>query len=342
MLPQVSVDINAMHIAVINRTCGGLTGSRVAGLLVRIPVETVVAYVADLKPELTFAVNGRRLAFCTYVDNIYSAARTVWAATMLCNEVQDRLKTEWNFDIKPDSKEVIRTIGPDAVAADSSWIVQKSMPALGHTLSEDGSVRACWKATKSCMWRSFFANIHTKRARCLQATSRLQLLQRSVLHIFLFRAVRWPPQKTIALEVDALQRSMVAMSMRVPRGAGEPVDQYCRRRAIAAGVVVRRGKTWSQLWFAKSLLRGEHIARDSARQTAVIGIHDLSNAMTNFSWSGALYTTMDAQFFMDRRVMFAGRDDTSTSSHRGRTRTTHVRRGVSQRWHDRVAHARNS
>jgi len=86
---------------------------------------------------------------------------------------------------------------------------------LGHKIQHNGSVRDCWNATRSAMWRSFWGNAASAGAAHLSQPLKLRLLQRATAPPLHYRASRWPPQKFIKSQLDITQRKMVGVLMKV-------------------------------------------------------------------------------------------------------------------------------
>ena len=137
----------------------------------------------------------------------------------------------------------------------------KEFLVLGHTLADNGSIRSCWQRTKEAMWRAFWANAGSQSARGLPTPLKVRLLTRSVLPVLDYRSSRWPPQKTIGLELDSLQCKMAASIIRVQRLAGESPADYFMRRNRDASRLCRRMGLWSTRWFSRALSWDAHIRR---------------------------------------------------------------------------------
>ena len=112
----------------------------------------------------------------------------------------------------------------------SKWPQVEVFSLLGHTLQQNGSIRACWHGTKRAMWRSFWASPASKDGQNLRRSAKLQLLNEAVVPQLDFRCSRWPPQKTVARELDELQRKTHAAVLRIPRQPGEATEDYLHRR----------------------------------------------------------------------------------------------------------------
>ena len=177
------------------------------------------------------------------------------------------------------------------------------------------SIRADWDQTPRQMWGAFWANAGSVGARKLTVHHRLRLLSRAVLPILDFRCSRWPPQATVAAELDALQKKMVGTLLRLTLLPGENAKQFVRRRGRAARSLCVASGWWSHKWFQRVLRWDAHIRRG----------HNAS------AWSTHLVDFRGEAFLAERRAF-----------NRGRTATRSSSGFPSRRWHDGVFYARDS
>ena len=76
--PSVSVQFGAVRCCISGRCMGGLTGSRVAGLIGRIPVEDMLTTRRSDWLQWRFKLDGgRALLAASWVDNVYAASSTI-------------------------------------------------------------------------------------------------------------------------------------------------------------------------------------------------------------------------------------------------------------------------
>ena len=73
--------------------------------------------------------------------------------------------------------------------------------------------------------------------------------QKKIHPVVNFWASRWPPQKSVAHEIDRTQASMVACISRVAPLPGELPANFCRRRMKAAHFIASSHGKWSSRWF---------------------------------------------------------------------------------------------
>ena len=141
------------------------------------------------------------------------------------------------------------------------WPISATFLALGHIISPDGSIAACFDRTVKHAWRAFWAN---EGAQCLKPFSlelRLKRLQTFVFPVIAYRMTRWPYQLTAAKRLDALQRRMISIVLNVRMQAEETPDVFTRRRGrLAARYQLRMG-SWSGLWAQAVVSWDAHLKR---------------------------------------------------------------------------------
>ena len=142
---------------------------------------------------------------------------------------------------------------------------------------------------------------------------RLKLLLRAVTPILDFRCSRWPPQATIASELDAVQRKMLATLLRLQPLPYETFKQFSQRRGRAARKLCVEVGLWSKRWFQRVLNWNEHIRRPHNRWT----------------WPAQLVDYKGEAYLIERRA-----------SHHGRTATRAYSGFPCRRWHDGVSFAK--
>ena len=326
MLPKVTLCAGAAEAIVTGRCEGGLTGSRVAGLFGRIPVESTMAERRLVWRARGFQADDHVLCVCSYVDNLFSASGSLHGAISILDDFEAQLERNWGLRIKPSSRSCMAAAGTGPEELPEKWPRVHEFAALGHTLQDTGSIRACWQNTRAAMWRGFWANPGSKAARHLTMPQRLRLLDRAVLPQMDFRSSRWPPQRRIADEVDILQRRMVATIMRVPPRPGEEPACYFRRRGRAAAAECKKQGVWSRRWFWRVLDWQDHLDRPRNGQ----------------SWAAKLSRYRDREWFIQRRASLLSSGSSAGACLAGRTDTRACRGMVQTRWHDGVEFARRT
>ena len=95
------------------------------------------------------------------------------------------------------------------------------------------SACACYHCSQLST-NSFWANAGSAEASKLALHLRVKLLVRTVVPVLDFRCSKWPPQATVAEELDAVQRKMLATILRLRPLPHETFKQFRQRRGKAA------------------------------------------------------------------------------------------------------------
>ena len=289
MCPKIWLNAGSLRFHVPNRSRGGLTGSRLAGAFGRVPVETTMSDRAEAWQPLGFALDeGTTLMCSAYVDNLFSCSRTVQGAIAILEDASYRLATDCGHDIKDSSRSVMVCKGSRERSIDEErWPMVESFDCLGHIIQNDSGIRACFSNVKRSLWGSFWGNCGHASAKQLPVEMKFALMTRTCTPSLAYRCSRWPPQPTIAGELDRIQRKMVAVILRIPRRPDEPINAYCRRRRREAASVCNRLGPWSDLWFRRAKLWDEHIIRGH----------------NPYSWPCLLKPFHDSQWLEEQRML---------------------------------------
>ena len=160
------------------------------------------------------------------------------------------------------------------------------------------------------MWKAYFANIR----QFLGRRSNLQLLNRSVMPVFDYRNTRWPPHAQLELEIDRLQRKMIAGIIRPRMLADDTPAEFVRRRNRIAAVAAREAGLWSMRHCTRVLDWRAHLERP----------------LNKASWAAILLHYRGFQWLMQQRLQHSG------GVLGGRTGTRAASGNVATRWHDGV------
>ena len=97
MMPAVRLHIgDGASVTIRNRSKGGLTGTRTALVMARIPVEaTVASLYQQLRPFGLPVVDGGTLLVATYVDNFYVVSPTQAFAMHALEMIEEELVQQW-------------------------------------------------------------------------------------------------------------------------------------------------------------------------------------------------------------------------------------------------------
>ena len=84
---------------------------------------------------------------------------------------------------------------------------------------------------------------------------------RTVFCVVSWKVSRWPFQKSLAVEMDAMQTHMVSILSRIPKHDSEDWVGWIRRsRRLARNVCARIG-FWSEAWARRTISWHEHVMR---------------------------------------------------------------------------------
>ena len=140
-----------------------------------------------------------------------------------------------------------------------------------------------------------------------------------------YRCSRWPPQKTIAQELDVLHRKMVSTMIRLPKNPGGDVAEDMKRQGRLAGLLCTRTGKWSHRWFQRAQTSNDHLER----------------ARNRHSWPSRLLHYRDRDWLMRRRASLLPADGKTGSCTAGHTDTRTFRGCVHMRWQDGIAYSRH-
>ena len=301
-----------------NRSSGTLTGSRVAGMLGRVPVESIIVERHHHWRQWGYLADTCTLTVSTYVDNLFSASRSLHGAIAILEDFEQELDAKWGLRIKPASRSCTVSRGStEAPACQSKWPLCAEFRALGHVLQDNGDSRACWTQTKRNMWRAFFGNCSARASEHLGVDRRYMLLQRSVVPLFDYRNTRWPPHNQLGKEIDQVQRKMVAAITRVPSVPDDSPERYVRRRNSVVKAVCEEMGWWSARHCKRVVAWRDHLQRPA----------------NSWSWPAVLYEFRGSDFLARLRAAH------SSNVFGGRTGTRVAPGHVATRWHDSVRFA---
>lgn len=132
LAPVILVSPGSMSAPIIDRSLGGLTCSRVAGQLGRIPVLASLHSVLYDLTDLCWNHDPVHLVASTLVDNLFFLGPSAYNATCMADLFEEVLRRDWKQTIKPSSKLVLPTFGNcEVVPYRPSWTVVDSMLVLG-------------------------------------------------------------------------------------------------------------------------------------------------------------------------------------------------------------------
>ena len=251
LLPPLTLNLHGATASICNRCRGGLTGSRVAGQMGRVPVQATIHAILPSLMKNAWSCEDVTLAVASYVDNVWFLSETAYHATAMADLFASHLLQHWGQRIKPCSKQVLPVFNaPDDSITDDSWEVVSVMRVLGHLIDSNGSIDEDFKLTQKKMWRAFWSNAGTLSARHLPLRCKLSLLTRATRCIADQHMVRWPFTAHRAGTVDRMQRKMLQVCEFLRPSDGESVELFCKRRGRSASRLQQRVGRWSVRWAA--------------------------------------------------------------------------------------------
>ena len=328
LLTSLEIRISTVHIVLTRRCLGTLTGSRLAGALGRIPVEESMHAIFDAAAHCAYPCDHIRLVASCYVDNTYFPARHVSSAISNANLFETHLRQTWDQRIKPSSKSVLACVGCDEELEEHfDWSVSTTDQVLGWTFYSNGSFADAWVQVRGKLWRAYHSQFRRPGTAQVGFCRKIAVLDRVVARVLLRAVEPWPFSRSMASQIDALQKHMVACLLRLPKNPGEAVKDYMRRRARFAGSVI--GTPWSELWARNVVSWDAHLLRDWGVQKRFY--HDGAPHLilpTSWSWAPVLRQFHDNEWLSQRRTLrHKGNGDLST-----RTRLRAAVGGVAARW----------
>ena len=87
---------------------GGLTGSRIAGCLARIPVELMLSEMAAKWLPCGFV---QSITVCSWIDNLVAFSNTIGGAIGMLEDCREYLQKQWGLELKHGSTEYLTVWG---------------------------------------------------------------------------------------------------------------------------------------------------------------------------------------------------------------------------------------
>ena len=117
-------------VSIQNRCIGGLTGSRVAVSLARVPVETTIIHFAEAWQSKGFL---HQISVCSWVDNLFALADSCAGAISILEEAETYLNEVWGLQFKASSLETMAVWGAvEELDIPARWRQVETMKTLGH------------------------------------------------------------------------------------------------------------------------------------------------------------------------------------------------------------------
>ena len=166
------------------RGSDGLTGSVLARLLARIPVESTFRILGpSLHDEAFYAgcpehvgnADEPKLAAASWVDNLYCFSAHAAGATLNAELIAAHLHDEWGLSIKQGSKILLLPAGAEVDACiGSDWKLHlEHMEVLGWPIQANGGHGEAWTVMTRKCWSAFWCNCRCREWRKLGMRRRL-------------------------------------------------------------------------------------------------------------------------------------------------------------------------
>ena len=311
--PRIELDVGGERANFYKRAAGMFTGSRSAAAAGRFPVLDVAILRLGHWQHLGLSVDGHSLGLSSFVDNLFSIARSPSAAIYILEDCESFLLSRWGLKIGSDSKEYLACHEyPLPVGDHPLWERKTTMRVLGHQLDNDGSVKSCSDYAMSAMCKAFYGNLRPSLKNASKET-KIRFLRTCVCSISKFRWPRWPFTRTLADKLDACQRRFLYNLFPMSPYPHEMMQDFFARRHRAASRLACSSGKWSKLWARDVLSWHAHVQRG----------HD------THAWSPHVLNWRGHNWLRTQRLWNSavGESRTNTRAYRG-----HVHR----RWQDGV------
>lgn len=241
------------------RHIGGLTGSRTAVALARIPIEQMLVTLDEALKTNAFL---GRVSIGCYVDNLFAIGNSITGAVNMLQDCEAYLQEHWNLRLKPSSLEVMPVAGyGDVEEFSERWTLVSGFKVLGHRIQSSGAIDVCWDYTLKAAWRQFWGNIGRPAFRKFDVSLKRKRLESLVLSVIRFRLSRWPFCASKAKALDVVQRKMVGHILNFKFSPALSVEANLRRkqRLVSETIQVR----WSRIWASSVVKWSEHVSRNT-------------------------------------------------------------------------------
>ena len=217
MRPTLELAVARRIVRIGARGRGGLTGTRTAGQLGRIPIECsmmqvhlelghlgVPLYMPTLLAEPREPADVTKdwapfaqLTFASFVDNVYFVSGNTGGALRLANRFEQVLTDVWRQVIRPSSREICLPEGVPSGKFDlGKWRISEGFKVLGVTLQHNSETDRTWEDTKATAKRIFWRIGRSVDYRSLAAPLQLRTLDRHILPFLAHRLTGVPLHTT--------------------------------------------------------------------------------------------------------------------------------------------------
>lgn len=161
LLPGALVRCGRHSASVGDRARGSFIGSRTTGALGRITCD-LHEHVAATCSGRAVGPAGSGVILSTYVDNVLFAAKDDTSAEAVLAVMRQRCDVEWGLELPDSSVEplLLRGAAPSSTGREPL----RQTKCLGHILSHDGTVAACFARARSAARTALWRHIRAERA----------------------------------------------------------------------------------------------------------------------------------------------------------------------------------
>ena len=317
LLPTILLATSSFSALITRRSTGSLTGSRLAGVLGRVPVEAEarILYESQEARADSYVANHVFTMFSTYIDNVYSLGKSELCAVRNLCRLEDALKSRWGLSLKEGEKFAMAPAGAPASELPEGWQSVQTINILGHAVQNSGRWDEDFNLWVRSAWRAFFGNPGSKKAKDLSPHRRVRMLGSSVQPLLDWRCPVWPFVPGTASRIDRVHRKMLSC-IQSPRPAPqEDAAAFIRRRGRLAREAQAATGKWGDRWQKRLRMWRDHLER----------------AAPNSSWAKTFLDWRSADWVQQRRLA-AG----SSSALAGRTATRAAAGAPPRRWAESV------
>ena len=95
MLPRIECNIGSGCIQIGPRGTGSITGSRLAGMAARVPIQHACCSREPHWRQFGFSTPSGKLTLSTYVDNLFAVGRSCYGVTSILDDIESFLSSNW-------------------------------------------------------------------------------------------------------------------------------------------------------------------------------------------------------------------------------------------------------
>ena len=266
MMPEVVLQCQGAETSITGRATGGLTGSRVAGALARIPIEQTLSDVAAIAGSLGFDAGPVRLTFASYVDNIFILGKDGASAVLLADKFEEVLASSWQQSIKSSSREIMVPRGALVGAVNlRRWKQVTTMKILGMHVQDNAETNETWEATERLALTTFFRRAHAGLTRFVSTERRVKVANVAIKPLLLFRCAAMPLSETRLYNIEKLQRRLYLSVAGLKQGTSEEKLVWQKRRSSTISNLMTNSGLWHREAAEAHCKFADHIVRSLAR-----------------------------------------------------------------------------